>query len=121
MHCTARLTARLDIVHKAALSGRLSESCTQDISETLVTWDGLVELSHVAKRKSGSTLYSAGVSQNSVHLFGKAKATISSFVTSEPVRLPPVLTTVTNCRPSAPIYVAGVASIDDGSLVSQSC
>jgi len=90
-------------------------------ASTSVTWDGLVEPSHVAKTYSGSTLYSAGVSQNSLHLFGKAKATISSFVTSEPVRLPPVLTTVTNCRPSAPIYVAGVASIDDGSLVSQSC
>ena len=33
---------------------------------------------------------------------GKAKAMISSLVTSDPVSPPPVLTTVTNCRPSAP-------------------
>ena len=45
---------------------------------------------------------------------------ISSLVTSDPVRLPPVATTVTNCRPSAPMYVMGVASIDDGSLISHS-
>jgi hypothetical protein len=117
MHCSPDSSAG----YHAQSGALLSESCTQDIVETLVTWDGLVEPSHVAKTNAGSTLYSAGVSQNSLHLFGKAKATISSFVTSEPVRLPPVLTTVTNCRPSAPIYVAGVASIDDGSLVSQSC
>ena len=36
------------------------------------------------------------------HFFGTAKAMISSLVTSDPVRLPPVLTTVTNCLPSAP-------------------
>ena len=36
------------------------------------------------------------------HLFGTAKAMISSLVMSDPVRLPPVLTTVTNCLPSAP-------------------
>ena len=45
---------------------------------------------------------------------------ISSLVTSDPVRLPPVATTVTNCRPSTPMYVIGVASIDDGSLISHS-
>lgn len=37
-----------------------------------------------------------------VHCFGSAKAMISSLVTCDPVRPPPVLTTVTNCRPSAP-------------------
>ena len=41
--------------------------------------------------------------------FGSANATISSLVTSDPVRLPPVATTATNCRPSAPMYVTCVA------------
>ena len=36
------------------------------------------------------------------HLTGRANAMISSLVTSDPVSPPPVLTTVTNCRPSAP-------------------
>src|SRR5437764_6041754 len=54
------------------------------------------------------------------HFFGKAKAMISSLVTCDPVSPPPVLTTVTNCLPSAPRYVIGVVSTDDGSLISQS-
>ena len=44
----------------------------------------------------------------------------SSLVTADPVSPPPVLTTVTNCRPSAPMYVMGVASTDDGNLISHS-
>jgi hypothetical protein len=36
------------------------------------------------------------------HFFGKVKAMISSLVTCDPVSPPPVLTTVTNCRPSVP-------------------
>src|SRR5258706_13500039 len=49
------------------------------------------------------SLGSAGITLPiSAHFFGTAKAMISSLVTSDPVRLPPVLTTVTNCLPSAP-------------------
>src|SRR5262244_2172419 len=54
------------------------------------------------------------------HFFGNANAMISSFVTVDPVSPPPVLTTATNCRPSAPRYVIGVVSIDDGNLISHS-
>src|SRR5262245_40308216 len=54
------------------------------------------------------------------YFFGNANAMISSLVTSDPVRLPPVATNVTNCRPSAPMYVIGAVSIDDGSLISHS-
>jgi len=35
--------------------------------------------------------------------FGRAKAIISSFVTSDPVSPPPVLMIVTYCRPSDPM------------------
>src|SRR5689334_12949892 len=52
------------------------------------------------------------------HFFGRAKAMISSFVTSEHVSPPPLLTTTTNCRPSLPMYVMGVVSIEDGILIS---
>src|SRR5262249_17744039 len=51
---------------------------------------------------------------------GNANAIMSSLVTSPPVSPPPVLTTATYCRPSAPIYVTGVVSIDEDSLISQS-
>src|SRR5882672_5364416 len=54
------------------------------------------------------------------HFIGNAKAIISSLVTTDPVSPPPVLTTVTNWRPSALLYVIGVVSTDDGSLISHS-
>jgi hypothetical protein len=37
---------------------------------------------------------------NPHHVAGNAKAMISSLVTGDPVSPPPVLTRVTNCRPS---------------------
>ena len=63
----------------------------------MVTWDGLVEPSHVAKRNAGPIFALSRLPPYSAYFFGRAKAMISSLVTSEPVRLPPVLTTVTNC------------------------
>src|SRR5258705_6897760 len=54
------------------------------------------------------------------HFIGTANAIISSLVTCDPVSPPPVLTTVTNWRPSALLYVIGVVSTDDGSLISHS-
>jgi hypothetical protein len=49
------------------------------------------------------------------YFFGTANAMISSLVTSDPVSPSRVLTAVTNWRPSAPLYVIGVVSTDDGS------
>ena len=72
--------------------------------ELLVTWDGLVGPSRFVKRERRLNLCVQPASSLPIaaHFFGKAKAMISSLVMSDPVRLPPVLTTVTYCLPSAP-------------------
>src|SRR4051794_13569022 len=75
-------------------------------------------LMRVAIRATRRNGWAASINRD--HFFGRANAMISSFVTCDPVSPPPVLTTVTNCRPSAPGYVIGVVSTDEGNLISHS-
>ena len=63
---------------------------------------GVAGSGHGAARLSTIRDAGAYITHDPRHFFGKAKAMISSLVTCEPVSPPPVLTTVMNCRPSAP-------------------